>query len=126
MYPFRSMVREGIPHSLRPYIWLRLAGAMQKKTSSEIAYKQVNTYTMPIRSPSLWPAHLWPADPKIWVNGQNAHLTGAVVVKTNMPILPFKWSDTGRIYIKGYPILYPKISKKDISYPFLEQDILRI
>jgi hypothetical protein len=36
--------------------------------------------------------------------------------------------DTGRIYIKGYlyPILYPKISKKDISYPFLEQDILRI
>jgi hypothetical protein len=37
-------------------------------------------------------------------------------------------SDTGRIYIKGYlnPILYTKISKKDISYPFLEQDILRI
>jgi hypothetical protein len=36
--------------------------------------------------------------------------------------------DTGRIYIKGYlyPILYPKISKKDISYPFLEQDILKI
>jgi hypothetical protein len=39
-----------------------------------------------------------------------------------------KNADTGRIYIKGYlyPILYPKISKKDISYPFLEQDILRI
>jgi hypothetical protein len=38
------------------------------------------------------------------------------------------FSDTGRMYIKGYlyPILYPKISKKDISYPFLEQDILRI
>jgi hypothetical protein len=38
-----------------------------------------------------------------------------------------KLADTGRIYIKGYlyPILYPKISKKDISYPFLEQDILR-
>jgi hypothetical protein len=37
-------------------------------------------------------------------------------------------ADTGRIYIKGYlyPILYPKISKKDISYPVLEQDILRI
>jgi hypothetical protein len=37
-------------------------------------------------------------------------------------------ADTGRIYIKRYlyPILYPKISKKDISYPFLEQDILRI
>jgi hypothetical protein len=39
-----------------------------------------------------------------------------------------KNTDTGRIYIKGYlyPILYPKIPKKDISYPFLEQDILRI
>ena len=37
----RSMVKEGIPHSLRPYVWLRLAGAMQKKTSSEIAYKQI-------------------------------------------------------------------------------------
>jgi hypothetical protein len=38
---------------------------------------------------------------------------------------PPKISDTGRIYIKGYvyPILYPKISKKDISYLFLEQDI---
>jgi hypothetical protein len=39
-----------------------------------------------------------------------------------------KKADTGRIYIKGYlyPIPYPKISKKDIFYPFLEQDILRI
>jgi hypothetical protein len=37
-------------------------------------------------------------------------------------------ADTGRISIKGYlnPMLYPKIGKKDISYPFLEQDILRI
>jgi hypothetical protein len=37
-------------------------------------------------------------------------------------------ADTGRIYIKGYlyPILHPKISKKDIFYPFLEQDILSI
>ena len=35
------MVKEGIPHSLRPYVWLRLAGAMQKKTSSEVTYKQV-------------------------------------------------------------------------------------
>jgi hypothetical protein len=34
----------------------------------------------------------------------------------------------GYMYIKGYlyPIQYPKISKKDIFYPFLEQDILRI
>jgi hypothetical protein len=37
-------------------------------------------------------------------------------------------ADIGRIYIKGYlyRILYPKISKKDSSYPFSEQDILRI
>jgi hypothetical protein len=36
--------------------------------------------------------------------------------------------DTGRIFIKGYlyPILYPKISKKDVSTSFLEQDVLRI
>ena len=39
---FRSMVKEGIPHSLRPYVWLRLAGAMQKKNLSEVTYKQVN------------------------------------------------------------------------------------
>jgi hypothetical protein len=40
----------------------------------------------------------------------------------------FYLADTGRIYIKGYlyPILYPKIGKKDIPYPFLEPYILRI
>ena len=44
------MVKEGIPHSLRPYVWLRLAGAMQKKTSSEITYKQVHfTFIIIIR-----------------------------------------------------------------------------
>jgi hypothetical protein len=52
--------------------------------------------------------------------------------RTYLTILKRAWyanfTDTGRIYIKGYlyPILYPNISKKDISYPFLEQDILRI
>ena len=38
---FRSMVKDGIPHSLRPYVWLRLAGAMLKKNTSEVTYKQV-------------------------------------------------------------------------------------
>jgi hypothetical protein len=43
----------------------------------------------------------------------------------SMSALGYYLPDTGRIYIKGYlyPILYPKISKKDISYPFFEQDI---
>ena len=35
------MVKDGIPHSLRPYVWLRLAGAMLKKNTSEVTYKQV-------------------------------------------------------------------------------------
>jgi len=35
------MVREGIPHSLRPYVWMRLTGAIQKKASSELSYKQI-------------------------------------------------------------------------------------
>lgn len=37
----RTMVRQGIPHSLRPQIWLRLSGAMQKKNNSDITYKEV-------------------------------------------------------------------------------------
>ena len=35
------MVREGIPHSLRPYVWMRLTGALQKKAASEMSYKQI-------------------------------------------------------------------------------------
>ena len=35
------MVYDGIPHSLRPYIWMRLAGAMSKRASSEVSYKQI-------------------------------------------------------------------------------------
>ena len=38
---YRSMVREGIPHSLRPYIWMRLAGAMTKRANSEVSYRQI-------------------------------------------------------------------------------------
>lgn len=50
------MVREGIPHSLRPYVWLRLAGAMQKKTSSEVYYRQVRfIYVLPCdKSPVIY------------------------------------------------------------------------
>ena len=35
------MVQEGIPHSLRPYIWMRLAGAMTKRANSEVSYRQI-------------------------------------------------------------------------------------
>jgi hypothetical protein len=40
----------------------------------------------------------------------------------------FGLKDRHRKDIKGYlyPILYPKSGKKDISYPFLERDIMRI
>jgi hypothetical protein len=37
----RSMARAGIPHSLRPQMWMRLSGALQKKFSSEISYKDI-------------------------------------------------------------------------------------
>ncbi|XP_071873185.1 small G protein signaling modulator 3 homolog isoform X2 [Bombus fervidus] len=37
----RDMVHRGIPHSLRPQIWMRMSGALQKKCSSEIMYKDI-------------------------------------------------------------------------------------
>ncbi|XP_011310920.1 small G protein signaling modulator 3 homolog [Fopius arisanus] len=37
----REMVRRGIPHSLRPRIWMRISGASQKKSSSEMTYKDI-------------------------------------------------------------------------------------
>nr|CAD7572075.1 unnamed protein product [Timema californicum] len=37
----RSMVHAGIPHSLRPQMWLRLSGGLQKKLSSEMSYKDI-------------------------------------------------------------------------------------
>ena len=36
-----SMVRLGIPHSLRPQLWMRLSGAMKKKLSCDLSYKDV-------------------------------------------------------------------------------------
>jgi len=40
----RKMLKKftaGIPHSLRPYVWMRLTGALQKKAASELTYKQI-------------------------------------------------------------------------------------
>lgn len=37
----KIMVQQGIPHSLRPQLWMRLSGAMQKKHSSDLSYKDV-------------------------------------------------------------------------------------
>ncbi|KAB7496892.1 Small G protein signaling modulator 3-like protein [Armadillidium nasatum] len=37
----RSMVKKGIPHSLRPHLWMRLSGALQKQIKSDIKYQDV-------------------------------------------------------------------------------------
>ncbi len=37
----KNMVKNGIPHSLRPQIWLRVSGALEKKNKSETSYKDI-------------------------------------------------------------------------------------
>ncbi|XP_016043775.1 small G protein signaling modulator 3 isoform X2 [Erinaceus europaeus] len=37
----RSLVLAGIPHSMRPQLWMRLSGALQKKKNSELSYREV-------------------------------------------------------------------------------------
>lgn len=37
----RSLVLAGIPHSMRPQLWMRLSGALQKKRTSEMSYKEI-------------------------------------------------------------------------------------
>lgn len=38
----RAMIRgQGIPHSLRPFIWMRLSGALQKKLNSKFNYSEI-------------------------------------------------------------------------------------
>ncbi|XP_059928684.1 small G protein signaling modulator 3 [Gadus macrocephalus] len=37
----RSLVLGGIPHSMRPQLWMRFSGALQKKRTSEISYKEI-------------------------------------------------------------------------------------
>jgi len=36
-----NMVKSGIPHSLRPQIWMRLSGALEKKLNSDVSYKEI-------------------------------------------------------------------------------------
>lgn len=38
-----NMVREGIPHSLRPQMWMRMSGALHKKMKSETDYQVEQT-----------------------------------------------------------------------------------
>ena len=38
---FSEMVRQGIPHSLRPQMWLRMSGAYKKKQKSDTNYKDI-------------------------------------------------------------------------------------
>ncbi len=37
----RDLVLDGIPHALRPHVWVRLAGAHRKRSESEVTYKQI-------------------------------------------------------------------------------------
>uniref|UniRef100_A0A7N6A5N1 RUN and TBC1 domain-containing protein 3 n=1 Tax=Anabas testudineus TaxID=64144 RepID=A0A7N6A5N1_ANATE len=37
----RALVLGGIPHSMRPQLWMRLSGALQKKRTSEISYREI-------------------------------------------------------------------------------------
>ncbi|KAI5623043.1 small G protein signaling modulator 3, partial [Silurus asotus] len=37
----RSLVLAGIPHSMRPQLWMRLSGALQKKRTSDISYREI-------------------------------------------------------------------------------------
>jgi hypothetical protein len=33
------MIRQGIPHSVRPQIWMRISGSLEKKLKSDTSYK---------------------------------------------------------------------------------------
>lgn len=37
----RSLILAGIPHSMRPQLWMRLSGALQKKRNSEMSYRDI-------------------------------------------------------------------------------------
>ncbi|XP_008327899.1 small G protein signaling modulator 3 [Cynoglossus semilaevis] len=37
----RTLVLGGVPHTMRPQIWMRLSGALQKKRTSEISYREI-------------------------------------------------------------------------------------
>ncbi|KAK2178734.1 hypothetical protein NP493_529g00005 [Ridgeia piscesae] len=37
----KSMIKQGIPHSMRPQIWLRISGALETRNRSDTSYKDV-------------------------------------------------------------------------------------
>ncbi|XP_064419471.1 small G protein signaling modulator 3 isoform X3 [Latimeria chalumnae] len=37
----RTLVLAGIPHSMRPQLWMRLSGGLQKKRNSEMSYRDI-------------------------------------------------------------------------------------
>ena len=37
----RSMVKSGIPHSLRPHIWMRISGAQERKSKQATPYTDI-------------------------------------------------------------------------------------
>ncbi|XP_064629601.1 small G protein signaling modulator 3-like isoform X2 [Lineus longissimus] len=37
----KTMMKQGVPHSLRPYIWPRLCGAFVKKANADTSYKDI-------------------------------------------------------------------------------------
>lgn len=37
----RSLVLAGIPHGMRPQLWMRLSGALRKKKNSELSYREI-------------------------------------------------------------------------------------
>lgn len=37
----RDMIRKGVPHCLRPQVWMRMSGALHKKISAETNYKDI-------------------------------------------------------------------------------------
>ena len=80
------MVYEGIPHSLRPYIWMRLGGAMNKRAQSEVTYKQIirassNDHLM--TSKQVWSLinfSLFTGFPNILMLDSNARLSSKLLI----------------------------------------------
>jgi hypothetical protein len=60
------MVRLGIPHSLRPMIWMRLSGSQEKKEKSDVSYKDIvkasaNDHLMTSKQiEKVWPVQYFP------------------------------------------------------------------
>ena len=37
----KGMIKQGIPHSVRPQIWLRISGALETRNKSDTSYKEI-------------------------------------------------------------------------------------